>query len=82
MLEGYRLQEVNITDKNFLATGEESGQMTVWFTGDFADKINGKTFEVSEEELRLADSYEPSNYRRKLVLLASGKQAWVYVALT
>ena len=40
----------------------------------------GAAFEVSDEELRLADIYEaPFGYKRIPVQLASGREAWVYV---
>lgn len=42
--------------------------------------LHGAVFEVTEEELLLADAYEaPANYRRIRVTLKSGVEAWVYV---
>jgi hypothetical protein len=43
-------------------------------------RATGAAFEVSDEELRLADIYEaPFGYKRIAVRLASGREAWVYV---
>jgi len=36
----------------------------------------------SDAELAQADAYEVSDYQRVLAPLASGAQAWVYVAVT
>ena len=48
-------------------------------TGDPADDIAGKVFAISEAELAAADAYEVDDYKRVLVRLASGRDAWVYV---
>jgi hypothetical protein len=37
-------------------------------------------FEVSTDELLVADKYEPANYKRVKVELDSGKKAWIYIA--
>lgn len=43
-------------------------------------RITGVVFEISEQELRLADDYEGEAYKRKEIELESGKRAWLYVA--
>jgi gamma-glutamylcyclotransferase (GGCT)/AIG2-like uncharacterized protein YtfP len=49
-------------------------------SSDPDDAVTGTVFEVTEQELAAADKYEePANYRRILVTLRSGVQAWVYV---
>lgn len=80
ILAGYKLAKIEIKDKSFLAKGEEKFQNTLIPTKDDADIIEGTVFEVSEEELRLSDEYEPENYKKIEVSLQSGKRAWVYVA--
>ena len=40
--------------------------------------IEGTVFEISEEELLLADGYEPDGYERHKVVLQSGNRAWIY----
>ena len=43
------------------------------------DAVSGTVFEITEQELAAADSYEKDReYRRILVKLRSGVQAWVY----
>jgi gamma-glutamylcyclotransferase (GGCT)/AIG2-like uncharacterized protein YtfP len=79
-LPGYTIHDVVITDPVFLATGESPNQRIVSFTGKPSDSIPGAALELSEEELLAADQYEPPGYKRVRVVLASGKQAWIYAA--
>lgn len=80
ILEGYKISSIEITDEAFLAKGEGKIQKILLPSKDVTDVIEGMVFEISEEELRLADAYEPDNYRRVKVTLRTGKQAWVYIA--
>ena len=81
ILEGYKISSIEIKDEAFLSTGEDTYQRTLTPSNNRVDKIEGTVFEISEEELLLADKYEPDNYKRIKVVLRSGKQAWTYVAL-
>lgn len=80
ILKSYKLSSLEITDESFLAKGEEKFQLTLIPSNDEADIVEGMVFEISEEELLLADKYEPDNYKRAKVALLSGKEAWIYVA--
>ena len=42
-------------------------------------KIVGTVYQVTDEELLMADSYETKAYKRDYIKLQSGKSAWVYV---
>jgi gamma-glutamylcyclotransferase (GGCT)/AIG2-like uncharacterized protein YtfP len=79
ILKGYKLSSIEIKDESFLAKGEENIQQTVIPSKD-NDIIEGTVFKISEEELLLADKYEPDNYKRVKVVLGSGKEAWIYAA--
>lgn len=79
-LRSWKISSVEITDKAFLAKGEEKFQLTVIFSNDETDFIEGTAFELSIEELLTADRYEPENYQRIQVELESGIKAWVYAA--
>ena len=81
ILEGYKLSSIEIKDEAFLSKGENKHQRTLIPSNSKIDKIEGTVFEISEEELLLADKYEPDNYKRIKVVFRSGKQAWVYVAI-
>jgi gamma-glutamylcyclotransferase (GGCT)/AIG2-like uncharacterized protein YtfP len=49
-------------------------------TADADHAVAGVAFEVTEEELKAADSYEEdADYKRVLVTLRSGRAAWVYM---
>lgn len=80
-LKGYKLASIEITDKSFLAKGEEKFQKTLIQSKDDADIVEGTVFEISEAELHLADKYEPDNYKRIKVALESGKEAWIYLRI-
>lgn len=79
-LKGYKISSIEITDEVFLAKGEGKIQKILIASKDDTDIIEGTVFEISEAELRMADAYEPDNYRRVKVALQTGKEAWVYVA--
>jgi len=49
---------------------------------DDMTKVRGMVFEVSGDELRMADAYEGGAYKRIKVTLDSGKTAWVFVRNT
>jgi gamma-glutamylcyclotransferase (GGCT)/AIG2-like uncharacterized protein YtfP len=80
LLKGYKTSAVEITDKEFLATGEDNIQQTLVSTNNPEDSVKGVVFEISGEELLLADKYEPDNYSRIKVEFVSGNKAWIYVA--
>jgi gamma-glutamylcyclotransferase (GGCT)/AIG2-like uncharacterized protein YtfP len=80
ILKGYRISTIEIMDEAFLSKGEEKIQSTVIASTNDNDRIEGTVFLISEKELFLADNYEPENYTRMEVMLASGKKAWVYAA--
>ena len=80
ILKGYQLAFLEIKDESFLSKGNQETQKTLIPSSDNADIIEGTDFEISEEELLLADKYEPVNYKRARVDLQSGREAWIYRA--
>src|SRR5258705_12516192 len=81
ILEGYKISSIEIKDEAFLSKGENKYQQTLIPSNNKIDKVEGMVFEISEEELLLADKYEPDNYKRIKVTLRSGKKAWIYLAV-
>ena len=79
VLTGYRVQEIEIRDEDFLSTGSQSLQK-IAIPSVEEDTIEGLVLEMSRDELLKADAYEPDDYHRVKVNLASGKQAWLYAA--
>ena len=77
-LPGFEQALVHIEDPNIVAASGMTHHPIVKFNGSAASRVPGTVFEISEAELRNADSYESSAYKRVSAKLASGKQAWVY----
>lgn len=80
VLTGYAIEEIEIKDEVFLSRGEEKYQRTLVRSNDSNDRIAGTVLKITNEELLLADEYEPDIYKRIKVKLESGKEAWVYSA--
>lgn len=81
-LIGFILAEVRILDEDVIAKSGKDFHPIAKFTGLRHNRIPGAVFEVSEEELNHADQYEVDSYRRIVVSLESGRNAWVYVEAT
>ncbi|MGW6932130.1 gamma-glutamylcyclotransferase [Lentzea sp. NPDC054927] len=80
VLPGFRQDWVTITDPAVIAVSGTDRHPIVRRTGDPADTTAGTVLEVTTEELAAADVYEVDDYRRALVRLGSGADAWVYLA--
>ena len=78
-LSKFELSELKITDADVIATSGENVHPIVIYTGEDTDKVKGMVFDISIDELRQADNYEVSDYKRIKVKLDSGVSAWVYV---
>ncbi|WP_428151323.1 gamma-glutamylcyclotransferase family protein [Brevundimonas sp.] len=79
-LTGFVLGEIEITDPEVIAESGLTHHRILHPSGDPADVIPGMVFRLTEDELAAADLYEAEDYKRVLVTLASGLEAWVYVA--
>lgn len=79
-LAGYATSTVEITDPAVIATSGKSRHSIVRHTGRAADQVDGTVFRITQAELAAADAYEVSDYKRIAVRLASGLEAFVYVA--
>ena len=76
---GYRLRSVTITDPKSITISGHAEHTILEPTGRDPDQIEGMVFQLSENELGLADAYEDKAYKRIEVCLRSGTDAWVYV---
>ena len=81
ILHGYKIATIEIEDKNFLAQGEKKYQKTLISSINKNDHIKGTVLKLTRKELLITDKYEPENYKRIKVILASGKEAWVYLVI-
>jgi hypothetical protein len=77
-LIGFAQLILKIEDAQFVATSGKAYHSIVKFNGRDNSRVSGTVFEVSDNELAIADQYEPAGYKRISARLASGKQAWVY----
>ena len=68
-LPGFRVQRLRIGGRD---------HRNLAFTGDAFDSVEGMVLTVTKSELEQADTYEPAGYKRTLVQLRSGLNAWVY----
>jgi len=80
-LLGFEQSLVRIEDPQVVATSGKTHHANVTFNGRNDSRVSGTVFEITDAELAAADRYEePAAYKRVAATLASGKQAWVYVA--
>lgn len=82
VLPGHRQEWVTITDPAVVAVSGTDRHPVVRHTGEDADKTPGTVLALTTAELAAADMYEVDDYRRVLVTLASGTEAWVYLGAT
>jgi len=79
-LPGSALSSVRIADPQVVDATGMTHYANVQFNGRSDSRVSGTVFEITDAELAAADQYEePAAYKRVLALLASGKQAWVYI---
>lgn len=77
-LIGFEQSLLRVEDPQFVATSGKTHHFIVKFNGRSDSRVRGTVFEISDRELTKADQYEPAGYKRISVVLASGRQAWVY----
>jgi AIG2-like family. len=78
-LPSYELGKVMIEDPQEAQALRRTYYDNVVFTGRPNDRVRGTVMEVTDAELAAADRYEePAGYRRRVVTLGSGAEAWAY----
>jgi len=78
---GYSQSMLAIQDPEIVALSGKTHHPILKPSGNPKDEVPGVVFEITEDELRSADEYEVDEYKRVLVPLKSGLQAWVYVSV-
>lgn len=79
-LPGYRLEDLPIADPHVVRVSGLAVHRIARRTGDPADIVPGTLFRLSAAELAATDAYEVGDYVRVAARLASGAEAFVYVA--
>ncbi|RZL05891.1 MAG: gamma-glutamylcyclotransferase [Pedobacter sp.] len=77
-IKGYKLSRVEIKDDEVVAISGLTHHL-ILIPGDIVDSVDGMVFEITNQELVLADDYEAEDYQRVLVPAISGINVWVYV---
>jgi len=78
-LSRYSLRYIEIKDPEVLRKSNQNFHPIIEFTNDVNDIVHGKLFEISEEELMKADTYEVDDYKRIEVVFKSCKKGFVYI---
>ncbi len=78
-VNGYRLEMLNITNKDVIETSGLAQHPVAVKTGLKNDFIDGTCFELTGEELYKTDIYENSDYLRESTSMDSGESVWIYV---
>lgn len=76
-IAGYRLTTMRVGYWDGATISGGHVQQTLVPAG--GETVTGLRLRVTEQELQLADGYEPKEYRRLRVRLCSGNEAWVYL---
>ena len=80
-LPGFEPSLAPIEDLQVVAASGKTHHANVTFSGRPDSRVGGTVFGITDGELAAADRYEQlASYTRVTVMLASGRQAWVYVA--
>ena len=78
-LIGYKVSMIKINNQDVISKSEESEHPIIEYTGNNKDIVKGVLFNINDEELIKADSYEVKEYERISVILESGEKGWVYI---
>lgn len=79
IINGYQLSQLKINDPSVVAMSGEDVHPILIETKNINDQVNGVVFDVSLQEVEMADQYEVEEYQRVCMTLDSGVDAWVYV---
>lgn len=78
-LPGYDTEWLTITDPAVIAVSGTDRHPVVRRSPKPGVSVAGTVLSISASDLAAADLYEVDDYRRHLVDLASGTQAWAYL---
>lgn len=78
-LPKYTLTKINNSNHEAVKLSGDSVHFLAVYTGNDADKVSGKVYEIEESDLDHLDAYEVPDYQRVPVRLESDELAWLYV---
>jgi gamma-glutamylcyclotransferase (GGCT)/AIG2-like uncharacterized protein YtfP len=78
-LPGFRIDWLRITDPTVITTSR-SDLHPILRRGSDVESVSGVVLALTDDELTATDAYEVADYARRAVTLASGVNAWAYLA--
>lgn len=78
-LKGFKVEQLKITDKSVLQKSQQEFHPIAIQTNKENDIITGTLYSISTSELKHADLYEVSDYKRVKATFLSGKKGWIYI---
>lgn len=78
-LLGYEVSLAAVGDPEFALSSGKTNHAILRPGPDDTARVEGMALELTEDELAIADKYEPVEYKRVEASLASGRRTWVYV---
>ena len=79
-LSKYIVSNITVTDERVIRESGKDVHLILRYTGNVGDEVTGTVFELSDNELTLADDYEVDDYKRVPAELKSGCICWIYAA--
>jgi gamma-glutamylcyclotransferase (GGCT)/AIG2-like uncharacterized protein YtfP len=79
-LAKYKIEKLKILDQDVIKKSGKEFHPIAIKSDNPNDVIEGKIFEITENELAETDKYEVSDYKRVLETFNSGKKAWIYIS--
>ena len=80
VLSKYIVSDITITDARVIRESGKDVHLILRYSGNIEDEVTGTVFELSDNELVLADDYEVDDYKRVAAELTSGRTCWIYAA--
>ncbi len=80
ILPGFHADYAEMADPRFAELTGTSIHAVLRRTDDPRDKVIGKVFRLTEDELDAADQFQVLMFRREQVVLEGGRTAWVYLS--
>ena len=79
-LTGFEIGEIEITDPEVIAESGLTHHLILHPSENSTATVPGTVLRITENDLAAADVYEAEVYARVRARLASGLEAWVYIA--
>ncbi len=79
ILRKYKINKIKITDPKVIESSGTDEHPILEYTGNDKDFVEGTLYELTDEEILKADSYEVDDYKRCELKFESGQTGYVYL---